>query len=385
MSVEPNVSVILGLPFHAYTMTDAVAACEKMLTGTKPYYCITANVDFVAQAYSQEAIRPIFFYAERVFCDGMPLVWLSHLLGGHIKKRITGADLTPKLLSLCEKINKRVYFLGSDEITLTKAIKNIKTRYPNLQIAGFNSPPMSPIDEWNNQKIIDDIRTSQTDLLLIALGCPKQELWISRFHKQTQAHLSIGIGASLQYIAYPYQRAPKFLQNIGLEWAWRLFHEPNRLFIRYLKDTFYLFWITLKQYRNMKGLTKNSNIHVIPQKLSKTPFFTNNASQIDNIQINWSGKVERATLHLLEQPYDYTKPIIVTLTNVTFIDSSGLGLLAKMARQAKQAEVPFCLFRPSKTIENTIYALRLNHAFPIFHEHDPLKNYIQEYLSQPVS
>jgi N-acetylglucosaminyldiphosphoundecaprenol N-acetyl-beta-D-mannosaminyltransferase len=382
---EPHVSVLLGLPFHACTLAEALADCQYMLNGQKPYYCITANADFVAQAYTQEKLRPIFFYAERVFCDGMPLVWVSKLLGGHIKERITGADLTPELLHLCQANHKKVYFLGSDEITLSKAIKNIRQQYPNLMIAGYCSPPMSSIDDWDNLTIVKNIQDSKTDLLLLALGCPKQELWIARFYKQTHARLTIGIGASLNYIAYPYKRAPKSWQKIGFEWAWRLLHEPKRLISRYLKDSFYLLWITLKQYQSMRALAPETNTFAKSPPLTKTPFLPEHQSTIQGIELKWSGKVERATLHLLEQPYDYTQPIIAELSQVTFIDSSGLGLLAKMARQAKQADQPLCIFKPSATVERTLKALHLTHAMPVFHDRLALENYIAEQSVSQVS
>ncbi|MGE9293389.1 MAG: WecB/TagA/CpsF family glycosyltransferase, partial [Puniceicoccales bacterium] len=219
---EPPIAVLLGLPFHDLTPDEALDECRHALNGKQPQYFVTANVDFAAQAYRNPALRVIFFYAHRIFCDGMPLVWLSRLLGHPLRARVTGADLVPALLKLCADEGKRVYFFGSDHKTLAEVVAILGERMPDLNICGYESPPMGQIDEWDNFGILHRMRKNRADLLLLALGCPKQELWIHRYHEQCGAKLSIGIGASLDFISGKQVRAPRWMQKTGLEWMWRM-------------------------------------------------------------------------------------------------------------------------------------------------------------------
>lgn len=390
-STEPSVSLLLGLPFHEISMGEALEACKHTLEAKTPQYFVTANVDFAAQAYKNEALRTILFHAKRVLCDGMPLVWVSKLLGGSINERVTGADLVPRLLALCAEAKQNVYFFGSDLNTLTQAKTILENRYKDLRIVGVEAPKIGTIDSWDNDRIITNIRQAKTDLLLVALGCPKQELWISQFHKATQASLSIGIGASLDFIAGKQIRAPKLFQSIGMEWLWRMLSNPRRLMGRYLRDSLFLFWVTFKQYQAMKHMAQTPILtskreerkltRIFPTGLAATPSNTPTPTS-DPIELSWQGRVERSNITTLDVPTTFTGPIILELSAVTFIDSSGLGLLAKIARQAKNAHVPFCLLSPSNVVSRSIAAIRLEKELPSFPDRATLYQYLE--LPSPV-
>ncbi len=365
---EPPISLLLGLPFHELSMEEALNDCHLALDSSNPKYFVTANVDFIAQSYQNPQLRKILFHAQRVLCDGMPLVWVSKLLGGRIQERVAGADLVPKLMQLCAQTGKNVYFLGSDHTSLAKAKDILENRYPSLKIVGTHSPPMSSLESWENEWIANDIRSKKTDLLLVALGCPKQELWIAQFHQKAAARLSIGVGSSIDFIAGKQIRAPRALQFIGLEWLWRLLMSPLRLMKRYVRDLLYLLWITFKQYRSMYLVSlKQVPISIYTHKNYNQPSDQKTSVEIKELKIlKWKGRVERANIENFFDSIYFNAPIILDLSSVNFIDSSGLGLLAKIARKAKIQKTPFYLLAPSKIVMSALKSVRLESEIPYF-------------------
>lgn len=346
--------MLLGLPFHDMTMEEAVQEAMSCIDTRKPVYFVTPNVDFAAQAYRSEHLRQILFHAKRVLCDGTPLLWASKLLGGTLRERIAGADFLPHLLKECEFHGKSVFFLGDTTHTLSELANTLNGKFPRLKISGLETPPQDNWKKWDNQQIVERIQQSAPDLLVVALGCPKQEEWIAQFHQATQVPLSIGVGSGLSFLAGTQWRAPKLLQKMGLEWLWRLTLEPKRLFSRYLRDIFFLLWATFRQYRSLKTSSK---------KVNRT--HTLNPSQHYFI-LEWKGKIERATLNTAPTPIDYEQAILLEGSGVTFIDSSGLGLIAKILREAKKNHQKVMLKNPSPALLQAVKTVHLDKELEIF-------------------
>ncbi len=238
---EPRLSVVLGLPFHRTTMDETLDACEDYMNSDGSHYLVTPNVDITRLASKDAKLRRILFAADRIICDGLPLVWLSSRQKTPLPERVAGSDLTPKLLERCAQAGKSVYFFGSDEATLEKVGAVLNERHPELKIAGWSSPPLAPVEDWDNERHVEEIRAAAPDLLLVAFGCPKQEYWIDTYQKRCGVPLAMGIGASLDFIAGKQVRAPRLLQIIGLEWFWRMASAPRRLAGRYAADFEFLF------------------------------------------------------------------------------------------------------------------------------------------------
>lgn len=172
---EPEVTFLLGLPFHAITMGETVAEAIRVIEGGSPRYFVTANADFVAQAYENPRLRDILVHAHRAVCDGMPLVWLSRLFPPRLPERVAGSDLVFELFREGSSRAWRFFFLGSDEATLATAGKVLAERYPGLTVAGSFSPPFATVEDWPNEEIARRIREARPHVLLVAVGCPKQE------------------------------------------------------------------------------------------------------------------------------------------------------------------------------------------------------------------
>ena len=229
----------LGLPFDRVTMRETLDDCVDFLKSTEPHYIVTANLDFACQAERDPDLRLAIARADRVLCDGFPPMVLSRFLGCRIPERVAGSDLVPALFPLCARENLSVFLLGSDGKTLQETISKLREEHPALKVSGV-SPPHGKVQDWPNQEIVERIRQSQAELLLVATGCPKQERWISRFHKETGCTLAIGVGASLDFITGKQTRAPVLAQRLHLEWFWRFAEDPKRLGPRYGKNLLFL-------------------------------------------------------------------------------------------------------------------------------------------------
>ena len=160
-------------------------------------------------------------------------MWGLKLLGIKDAQRVYGPALTPYICEKASKLNVPVGFYGGTKIVLEKMIKNLKSRFPSLNVVYAYSPPFRPLTDEEDKKIIDQINSSGVRILFVGLGCPKQEIWMADHRDKIKA-VMIGVGAAFDFIAGVKPQAPKWMQNIGLEWLFRLMIEPRRLWKRYL-------------------------------------------------------------------------------------------------------------------------------------------------------
>ncbi|MGK0176572.1 MAG: exopolysaccharide biosynthesis WecB/TagA/CpsF family protein/anti-anti-sigma factor [Lentimonas sp.] len=370
-AVDRDVAFLMGLPFDVMRMDDAVADAVAHIEARKPGYYITANVDFVAQAYENEALKDILFHADRVVCDGMPLVWLSRYFKPELPERIAGSDLVFRLFDEAKKHGWKLYFLGSDERTLARTSEILQKDYPGIQIVGTFAPPYGSVDSWPNDEILKDLKQAQPDLTLVAVGCPKQEYWISQYYKESGVPLSIGIGASLDFICGKQTRAPKFIQKIGMEWMWRLMTDPRRLLKRYVKDFYYLMLLANRQ-RKLMHVGRSDVVDPgsgfdekpMPEGGAQEPADTGGSTSYQFL--SWKGAVEFRTMNEQPMPENYDSAVLLDLSMVTFIDSTGVGLLAKLAREARRADSTFALIKPSGAVERVIKTMNLETQLPSF-------------------
>ena len=351
---EPGIAMVGGLPFHQIDFEATLDHCEDLIKGTKPEYLVTANADFLTQAQKDADLKQILFHANRVLCDGQPIVWLSRFLGCPLPGRVAGSDLLLPLLQRCGAANRKVFFLGTNSKDLKRLKIRLESKIQGLQIAGSFAPPIGDIESWDNEHIVQTIRAAQPHLLLVALGCPKQEKWIHRYATRAGVPLSIGVGASLDFITGRQIRAPKWVRNLGMEWGWRLLTNPGRLTLRYLRNANTLFQITLKHTfaQNMNTTPPSSRL---PKKGS-----LNLPCEVHILH----GRIDAERVPHLYFPSQLNQPLIIDCSGVTFIDSSGIGHLILLARLAQRSRQPFCLLNPSKPVSFIIDAVQLTDHLP---------------------
>lgn len=195
----------------------------------------TVNLDFLVQADRDLEVRRLLSHSALNVADGTPVLWLSRIGGVTLPGRVTGVDLVPRLAVECAARGARLFLLGGERGAAAQSAARLQELAPGLQVAGLEPPP-ARLEEMDDEAILAAIAEARADLLLVAFGHPKQELWISRNLDRLPVGMAIGIGGSLDLLLGRLSRAPGWMQHTGLEWSWRFLQEPRRLGGRYLRD-----------------------------------------------------------------------------------------------------------------------------------------------------
>jgi N-acetylglucosaminyldiphosphoundecaprenol N-acetyl-beta-D-mannosaminyltransferase len=205
-----------------------------------PSYVCFANVHMVVEAYHDKSFQKLMNEADLVAPDGKPLSVFLKLSEGINQDRVCGMDIMPDLLKQAEASGESVYFYGSTEELLKLITQKAKAEFPALKIAGYYSPPFRALSEKEDQMITKKIREAHPDLVFVSLGCPKQERWMAE-HKDKLNACLLGLGQAFKVYAGVEKRLPTWMRNLSLEWAYRLFQEPGRLWKRYMyTNSFFL-------------------------------------------------------------------------------------------------------------------------------------------------
>ncbi len=217
-----------------YTTYDLATAqiLEMCRSGQRGYVCIS-TVHMVMEGYDDDEFRQIVHAADLITPDGMPLVWGLRLLGIKEAERVYGPQLTPVICEEAAKQGVPVGFYGGTGEVLERMKANLLRDYPNLDIAYIYSPPFRPLTDDEDKQIVQDILASGAWILFVGLGCPKQEQWMAT-HKNRLPIPMVGVGAAFDFLSGVKSQAPRWIQDAGLEWLFRLFTEPKRLWRRYL-------------------------------------------------------------------------------------------------------------------------------------------------------
>ena len=235
------------------TMDEALDAMDGLIQQRRCAYVITPNVDHLVQLERGGPLREAYRDADLILTDGKPLIWISKWYGTPIKEKISGSDLFPRLCGLAAKKGYTMYFLGAMEGVAAKAAENLMARFPGLRVVGTYSPPYGfEKDEQELAHIRDMIHAAAPDILIVGLGCPKQELFIMHHREELGVPLSLGLGASLDFEAGNIKRAPKWMANHGLEWVFRITQDPKRLAKRYLVDDRIILGMAIKYKKQAK-------------------------------------------------------------------------------------------------------------------------------------
>jgi N-acetylglucosaminyldiphosphoundecaprenol N-acetyl-beta-D-mannosaminyltransferase len=192
------------------------------------------NVHAVIAAHNDLAVKNALSHADMVCPDGMPLVWAGRRLGFDMPHQVSGPEL---MKIFCEssatKCYSHYFFGGAPEVT-ESMVSKLRQRNPDLRVAGVYSPPFRALSPEEDQEQIDRINAAKPDVLWVALGCPKQEVWMQAHRDRLQVGVMLGVGQAFDIHAGRLKQAPRWMRSNGLEWLYRLVHEPNRLWKRYL-------------------------------------------------------------------------------------------------------------------------------------------------------
>lgn len=216
--------------------TDYDSVVKKILLWAKEknsrYICV-ANVHTLMEANDSADFQSIVNQADLVTPDGVPVVWMLRLKGHSLQERVYGPTLMLKTLEVASITGMPVGFYGGTPEILDQLIKRMLIRFPNLKVGYSFSPPYRDLSPEEDAVICNEILNSKIRILLVGLGCPKQERWMSEHHGKIPA-VMIGVGAAFDFHSGLKPQAPGWMQRIGMEWFFRLLSEPRRLWWRYL-------------------------------------------------------------------------------------------------------------------------------------------------------
>ena len=216
---------ILGVDVDAVTMAEAVDVVRRAMDTRAGVMVATANAEMLMRATHDEELRHILNASALVVPDGAGTVCAARHLGHAMPERVAGYDLAQELLRCAPAEGRRVYFFGSAPGVAEKAKAKAEQLYPGIEIVGVRNGFFSPAD---NAAIIAEIRAARPDLLLVALGVPKQEKWIAAHLAELDVPVAIGVGGTLDVMAGVMKRAPHWMQKAKLEWLFRGLMQPKR-------------------------------------------------------------------------------------------------------------------------------------------------------------
>jgi N-acetylglucosaminyldiphosphoundecaprenol N-acetyl-beta-D-mannosaminyltransferase len=220
----------MGIPVDALTLDETVARAVAAMKARQRCHHIALNVAKFVKMRSDEELRRDVVESDIVGVDGMGIVWGAWLLGVEIPERVAGIDLFERLMEVCAQKGFRPYFLGAKENVLQSAIIRLRTKFPNLQLAGWRN---GYFDTKQECEIIQTIQESGAECLFIGLPTPRKERLLAKFRDSLEVPFIMGVGGTFDVVGGAVSRSPQWMQAIGLEWFYRFLQEPRRMFWRY--------------------------------------------------------------------------------------------------------------------------------------------------------
>lgn len=256
---------ILGVGITPLTRVEALAMIEEWIGAGNRHYVCVCGIHGVMESQRDERVRRIHNAAGMVTTDGMPLVWLSWLKGFHHVQRVYGPDLLLDCCQRSELMGYRHFFYGGGPGVPEQLIRRLKDRFPGLHVVGGYSPPYRALTRDEDAEVVERINDARPDVVWIGLSTPKQEQWMAEHRARLTAAVLIGIGAAFDFHSGFKRQAPRWMRSCGLEWIFRLWQEPRRLWRRYLRNNPLFVWHILLQglgvrhYRLDSGLVPCSS------------------------------------------------------------------------------------------------------------------------------
>lgn len=222
---RPSVS-ILGVRVDDVTYEEALAHVERCVAGGDPHQIATVNVEFIMAARRSSAFRQVLAQASLCVPDSVGVVWAARRQGHSLRQRVAGVDLVERIAARGAERGWRIYFLGAAPGVAEQAAAVLSARYPGLKVAGCYAGSPRPEQE---DEIVGWVRAARPDVLLVAYGAPRQDLWVARNQARIGVPVALGVGGSFDFIAGVAKRAPRWVRRAGLEWLYRLIRQPWRL------------------------------------------------------------------------------------------------------------------------------------------------------------
>ena len=258
---------LFGAEIDPLSMLDAVTLIDTWLQQPQKQcrFVVTPNVDHIVKFQTDVALQAAYKKASLIVADGKPVVWAANLLGENIPGTVPGSDLVPAIFEHAQINNKQltVFLLGAMPGVADRAKEVIHATWPMVKVVGTLSPDFGFDKKTGVSKSICEIvNASGADLLVIGLGAPKQELWVTQYASEISVKVALCVGATIDFIAGEKSRAPVWMQKIGLEWLHRMLSEPRRLAKRYIIDAIIFPKLIFNEWLLRRQLHADSKISI---------------------------------------------------------------------------------------------------------------------------
>ena len=227
---------LLGVPLALTDYEETLGWIDGAVRSRASSYICVAAVHTVMACQEDGELMAAVQGADFTVPDGQPLVWALNLLGHDLSSRVYGPELMKRACARAARTGQRFYLYGGrTQGALVELARTLRLRHPGLRIVGGHAPPFRALTDAEEAAVAADIERCQADVVWIGIGVPKQEKWMARMRERLTAPVLIGVGAAFDFHAGLIPQAPGWVQRAGLEWAYRLWQEPRRLWRRYLR------------------------------------------------------------------------------------------------------------------------------------------------------
>jgi N-acetylglucosaminyldiphosphoundecaprenol N-acetyl-beta-D-mannosaminyltransferase len=227
---------VWGVPFSPVTLAETLRIVSALVEKGEPSYFITANTHYAMLTRENPELKQVNARAAFIVADGAPLVWAARRRATPLPERVAGSDLIYELSALAARQGYRIFFAGAAPGVAEEAAQRLMVRYPGLQVVGAESPSFRDLTANDYQKLKAQISAARPHILIIAATMPLGERWLSAHLADLGVPVGVNLGASIDFAAGRVNRAPRWMQKIGLEWSFRLMLEPKRLYSRYARS-----------------------------------------------------------------------------------------------------------------------------------------------------
>lgn len=249
MGINSNRIPFLNTYIDNLTAKEAKSCVDQLIQTPGYHYVVTPNSDIVVKMQDDPELKGICEAADLILTDGQIVVKISRRGKYPIKERVAMTDFVWDVMDLADEKGYKVFLFGGKEEVLARATDKIREKYPNVDIVDSYSPPFGFENDMKQLSQANErIKASGADILIVFLGCPKQEKFIAKNKDEYQIPISITMGGCVDFIAGGVSRAPRWMQEVGLEWFYRFLQEPKRMFKRYFVDDMRIFGLA-KKYR----------------------------------------------------------------------------------------------------------------------------------------